>query len=163
MTSVLRAAHVPLTCAGGHALVPGSRDPPGLQQLLHPGRPVVCGLHLLGAGHAAAALPRGLRDRPAVQDLQVRTSETGVALPSGVVQARVPCLCIWSPEAYEGMGCPDRRAAPVPVMACRLLGTPNEERWPGVSQLPDFSTSFPQWSPKVGIKGAHPLAGSCHP
>ncbi|KAG9085352.1 Cyclin-dependent kinase catalytic subunit [Ceratobasidium sp. 370] len=29
----------------------------------------------------------------------------------------------------------------------RLLGTPNEEVWPGVSQLPDYKESFPQWSP----------------
>ena len=28
----------------------------------------------------------------------------------------------------------------------RLLGTPNEESWPGVSQLPDYKPSFPQWS-----------------
>ncbi|TDL18114.1 Pkinase-domain-containing protein [Rickenella mellea] len=28
----------------------------------------------------------------------------------------------------------------------RLLGTPNEETWPGVSQLPDYKPSFPQWS-----------------
>ncbi|CAE6454845.1 unnamed protein product [Rhizoctonia solani] len=28
----------------------------------------------------------------------------------------------------------------------RLLGTPNEEIWPGVSQLPDYKETFPQWS-----------------
>jgi cyclin-dependent kinase len=28
----------------------------------------------------------------------------------------------------------------------RLLGTPNEEVWPGVSQLPDYKPTFPQWS-----------------
>lgn len=27
-----------------------------------------------------------------------------------------------------------------------LLGTPNEETWPGVSQLPDYKSTFPQWS-----------------
>mmetsp|Transcript_21911 Transcript_21911/g.36304 ORF Transcript_21911/g.36304 Transcript_21911/m.36304 type:complete len:300 (-) Transcript_21911:224-1123(-) len=27
----------------------------------------------------------------------------------------------------------------------RLLGTPNEDCWPGVSQLPDFKGSFPNW------------------
>lgn len=26
------------------------------------------------------------------------------------------------------------------------MGTPNEQVWPGVSQLPDFKSSFPQWS-----------------
>jgi len=28
----------------------------------------------------------------------------------------------------------------------RCLGTPNEEIWPGVSQYPDYKTTFPQWS-----------------
>ena len=27
----------------------------------------------------------------------------------------------------------------------RIMGTPNEERWPGVSQLPDYKPTFPQW------------------
>lgn len=31
-------------------------------------------------------------------------------------------------------------------MACRVLGTPNEQTWPGVSNLPDYKTSFPHWS-----------------
>lgn len=26
------------------------------------------------------------------------------------------------------------------------MGTPNEEIWPGVSQLPDYKPTFPQWS-----------------
>ncbi|EPS43765.1 hypothetical protein H072_2265 [Dactylellina haptotyla CBS 200.50] len=28
----------------------------------------------------------------------------------------------------------------------RILGTPNEETWPGVTSLPDYKASFPQWS-----------------
>ncbi|KAL0574229.1 Cyclin-dependent kinase catalytic subunit [Marasmius crinis-equi] len=28
----------------------------------------------------------------------------------------------------------------------RILGTPNEQGWPGVSQLPDYKATFPQWS-----------------
>uniref|UniRef100_A0A915HPH6 Uncharacterized protein n=1 Tax=Romanomermis culicivorax TaxID=13658 RepID=A0A915HPH6_ROMCU len=28
---------------------------------------------------------------------------------------------------------------------CRILGTPCEENWKGVSQLPDYKPSFPQW------------------
>lgn len=28
----------------------------------------------------------------------------------------------------------------------RILGTPTEESWPGVSQLPDYKSTFPQWS-----------------
>ena len=30
----------------------------------------------------------------------------------------------------------------------RLLGTPNENMWHGVSALPDFKTNFPKWQPK---------------
>jgi len=35
----------------------------------------------------------------------------------------------------------------------RLLGTPNEEVWPGVSQYADFKPTFPKWTPQ-------PLAGA---
>jgi len=28
----------------------------------------------------------------------------------------------------------------------RVLGTPNEETWPGVRSLPDYKSTFPQWS-----------------
>lgn len=28
------------------------------------------------------------------------------------------------------------------------MGTPNDEIWPGVSELPDFKPSFPQWGPQ---------------
>ncbi|KDR80604.1 hypothetical protein GALMADRAFT_240936 [Galerina marginata CBS 339.88] len=28
----------------------------------------------------------------------------------------------------------------------RILGTPNEDSWPGVSGLPDYKPTFPQWS-----------------
>ncbi|RDX50638.1 Pkinase-domain-containing protein [Lentinus brumalis] len=30
----------------------------------------------------------------------------------------------------------------------RVLGTPNEEIWPGVHQLPDYKPSFPHWAPQ---------------
>ncbi|KAI8877313.1 cell division protein kinase 2 [Backusella circina FSU 941] len=33
----------------------------------------------------------------------------------------------------------------------RMLGTPNEEVWPGISQLPDFNVNFPPWKP-VNLK-----------
>ncbi len=28
----------------------------------------------------------------------------------------------------------------------RLLGTPDEQSWPGVTSFPDFKSSFPKWS-----------------
>ena len=30
----------------------------------------------------------------------------------------------------------------------QLMGTPNEETWPGVSKLPDYKWTFPQWKPQ---------------
>jgi serine/threonine protein kinase len=30
----------------------------------------------------------------------------------------------------------------------QVLGTPNEETWPGVSSMPGYSSSFPSWKPK---------------
>ncbi len=30
----------------------------------------------------------------------------------------------------------------------RMMGTPNEEVWPGVSQLRDYAPTFPQWRPQ---------------
>jgi len=30
----------------------------------------------------------------------------------------------------------------------RVLGTPDEHIWPGVSELPDYKPTFPQWSPQ---------------
>ncbi|KAK8861407.1 cyclin-dependent kinase 1 [Kwoniella newhampshirensis] len=35
----------------------------------------------------------------------------------------------------------------------RVLGTPDEEVWPGVKSLPDYKPTFPQWNP-VDLKGA---------
>lgn len=29
----------------------------------------------------------------------------------------------------------------------RILGTPNDTTWPGVTQLPDYKQSFPNWAP----------------
>jgi len=42
----------------------------------------------------------------------------------------------------------------------RCLGTPNEEIWPGVSQFPDYKTTFPQWNPvplKTAVDGLDEL------
>ena len=35
------------------------------------------------------------------------------------------------------------------IAFCRTLSTPNENSWPGVSQLPDYKTSFPSWHTNV--------------
>lgn len=31
----------------------------------------------------------------------------------------------------------------------RILGTPNEDIWPGVTSLPDYKSAFPKWPSKV--------------
>lgn len=31
----------------------------------------------------------------------------------------------------------------------RVMGTPTETTWPGVTQLPDFRASFPNWTPQM--------------
>ena len=30
----------------------------------------------------------------------------------------------------------------------QIMGTPTEESWPGVSKLPEYKYTFPQWKPK---------------
>ena len=30
----------------------------------------------------------------------------------------------------------------------QIMGTPTEETWPGVSKLPEYKFTFPQWKPK---------------
>ena len=34
----------------------------------------------------------------------------------------------------------------------RVLGTPGEEVWPGVSALPDYKSVFPKWAPPASIR-----------
>ena len=51
----------------------------------------------------------------------------------------------------------------------RVLGTPNDEIWPGVSTLPDYKPSFPQWNavdleravPALDAQGIDLLAVRC--
>jgi hypothetical protein len=31
------------------------------------------------------------------------------------------------------------------LRSCRIMGTPNEETWPGVASLPDYKSAFPKW------------------
>jgi cyclin-dependent kinase len=47
---------------------------------------------------------------------------------------------------------PDEGADRAPLLLAtwrgRLLGTPDEEVWPGVTNLPDYKTTFPHWHAK---------------
>lgn len=42
------------------------------------------------------------------------------------------------------------------VHCCRTMGTPTEETWPGVSQLPDYNTTFPNWKENNQLKDSVP-------
>ena len=55
-------------------------------------------------------------------------------------------------DSIDLIGCDDSRD----VTTCRTLGTPTEETWPGVSDLPDYKTSFPNWKSGDQLKEAVP-------
>ncbi|MCD7469508.1 Cell division control protein 2 [Datura stramonium] len=38
--------------------------------------------------------------------------------------------------------------APEILLGSRVVGTPNEDTWPGVTSLPDYKSAFPKWPPK---------------
>jgi len=48
-----------------------------------------------------------------------------------------------------------RPCASTVLPVCRTLGTPSHETWPGVTELPDYKPTFPQW-PARGIERAVP-------
>ncbi len=76
-------------------------------------------MYLCRDGNARpSSVPWRLRDRPDFQNFQV------------CIPFSPPCDL----KNKKGAG--------------RLLGTPSEEIWPGVSTLPDYKPTFPQWSRK---------------
>ena len=56
------------------------------------------------------------------------------------------------------------------LYVCRILGTPTNETWPGVTDLPDYKPSFPHWNrkdlnlvvPGLGNEGCDLLAVSLY-
>ena len=53
----------------------------------------------------------------------------------------------WStylPRAKDPLA--DSASSSTRVLICRILGTPDEDNWPGVTSLPDYKTTFPQWA-----------------
>ena len=46
----------------------------------------------------------------------------------------------------------------------RILGTPTDSIWPGVSSLPDYKPVFPKWEPPASIHSvlAHELSPGGH-
>ena len=41
---------------------------------------------------------------------------------------------------------------PLSLYAHRVLGTPTDATWPGVTELPDFKQTFPRWTPKPMVQ-----------
>ena len=39
----------------------------------------------------------------------------------------------------------------------RILGTPTEANWPGVSSLPDYKSVFPRWEPPQDTRQVLPV------
>lgn len=46
------------------------------------------------------------------------------------------------------LSCPSLFDAHALGIRASILGTPSEETWPGIKQLPDYKPSFPHWSPQ---------------
>lgn len=46
---------------------------------------------------------------------------------------------------------------PLLRLVYRILGTPDEDIWPGVRSLPDYKPTFPRWSPSDLVEVVHPL------
>lgn len=99
-------------------MVPSTRSPSWLSPLFHGYRHVVCRLHLCGDGlQRSTSVSWRLRDRSNIQDFQVKPCHIACSLMTLIIGT-----------------------------SCRILGTPNEDNWPGVRQLPDYKSTFPQWS-----------------
>lgn len=100
-------------------MVSSARGLARLSSLQHRHRHVVGRLHLCGDGHATAFVPRRFGNRRNLQDLPVS---------------------FWAVKNTSSMLIPFR------AVSIRVLGTPNDEIWPGVSTLPDYKPSFPKWN-----------------
>jgi serine/threonine protein kinase len=125
---------------GRYSLVPRTRSSTRLAPLFHRDWYVVCWMHLRRNGNARnPAVPWRLRDWSDIQNFQViMSSFLSLAAfvrsffarwRSGTGLASEDCCECW------------------PIFSkCRILGTPSEDSWPGVSSLPDYKPTFPQWS-----------------
>jgi len=56
--------------------------------------------------------------------------------------------CIFAEMAMQKPLFPGESEIDQLIRIFQVLGTPNEDLWPGISTLPDFSENFPKWEPK---------------
>lgn len=108
-----------LHARGGHAVVPGTRNPAGGQVLLHRRGRVEPGLHLRRDGEW---LPR-------------RRPGAGAATLTGW-----PRLQVGGRTLFPGDSEIDQL-----FRIFRALGTPGDELWAGARRLPDYRAAFPRW------------------
>ena len=108
-------------CTGCHLMVPPSWDLIGMQDIRptcgHVGR----GCHPSRDGYQETSLSRGLWSRRNFQNIPVAKYEI--------------IGDVWWLH-WAGLICD---------FLLRVLGTPNEDTWPGVSCLQDWNESFPGW------------------
>ncbi|VDK67989.1 unnamed protein product [Onchocerca ochengi] len=73
-----------------------------------------------------------------------------IAIPVRVYTREIVTLCYRAPEILLGT---ERYSMGINIwsIGCIILSTPTEETWNGVSNLPHYSTKFPQWK-KCSLK-----------
>jgi len=109
----------PFRTIGCYAVVSSPWSPVRVSSLFYCYRHVVRRLHFRRDGHARMpSFPRRFGNRSNFQNFQVRL-----------------ILVSWFARANQPL-----------IYPRRILGTPNEQVWPGVSALPDYKATFPQWS-----------------
>lgn len=69
-----------------------------------------------------------------------------LVLASHTLHRALPCLPLFLPGSSVFFFFLSNTSKLTFTLFFSLLGTPNEETWPGVSQLPDYKSTFPQWS-----------------
>ena len=107
--------------AGPNSVVQSARGAPAARPVWACGRRVVCRRRLLAAP-GQRALPVGRRVRP--------------------LGARYP---FWYLQVSRRSPTPKGPLAACAALACRLLGTPDEGAWPGISALPAFNAAWPKF------------------
>lgn len=95
--------------------------------LLLPRGYLVNWLHICGNGHTETIVPRRFRNRSTVSHVQVLHSDYCVSY-------------LYFTQSFIFFF--------LSFSSSRILKTPTEDIWPGVTSLPDYKESFPCWTQK---------------
>jgi hypothetical protein len=139
-----------LHLSGGDIVVPGPRDPAGCQDVFNPSGRVVHWVHIRGDDQPETALPGRLGERLILsgnaalllpQDVHLTTSHkldnNHPRLTWHTCNTRRTtqlCCCVARGQEIDEL-----------FKIFRVLGTPTEATWPGISTLPDYKDIFPLW------------------